>query len=280
MNNDRPPTRPNTPAALIGDLGDVWASLDALLSSLDEDAFAAPTACPGWSVSDVVAHITGTELMMAGEAAPAVEVPDLAHLRNDIGRANEAWIIERRSWNPAQIVDEFRSVVDRRTSELAVLTQDDIDAASWTPAGHATLGRFLQIRVFDTWIHELDIRDAVGEAGHESGPAVRRTLAEIGNGLGFVVGKKAAAPDGSWVRIELPGPEGVAYNVVVDGRASLVDAAPPGEPTVSLTASSTDFVRCIGGRIDSVRYLEDGRITLRGDEELGARVVAELAYTI
>jgi uncharacterized protein (TIGR03083 family) len=196
-----------------------WVSIDDLIGSLDDEDFSAPTACPGWDVAAVLAHVIGTELMMAGEAPPAVDVPDLPHLRNDIARANEAWILARRDRTPDDLRSEFREVVARRTDELEGLTQQDVDAESWTPAGMATLGRFLQIRVFDTWIHELDIRDAVGRVGHETGPAVQRTLAEVGNGIGFVVGKRAGAPDGSWVRIDLPGPEPARYDIVVEGRA-------------------------------------------------------------
>ena len=274
------PHRPDTPQALLGDLQDVWTSLEGLLVSLDDEDFAAPTACPGWTVADVVAHVVGTELMMAGEPVPDVEVPDLPHLRNPIGRANESWIQERRPWPPSRLVEEFRSMIARRTAELSDLSQADVDAPSWTPAGDDTLGRFLQIRTFDTWIHELDIRDALGSSGHESGPAALRTLVEVGNALGFLVGKRAGAPEGAWVRIELPGPEAAAFDVVVDGRAQLVDDRPGGEPSVLLSAGSTEFVRCVAGRVDPMDSLAEGRTTVLGDEDLGRRLVAALPYTI
>jgi len=218
--------------------------------------------------------------MMAGEAPPAVEVPDLPHLRNEIARANEAWILARRDRTPDELRAEFREVVARRTEELGGLTQSEVDAESWTPAGQATLGRFLQIRVFDTWIHELDIRDAVGRAGHETGPAVQRTLAEVGNGIGFVVGKRAGAPEGSWVRLDLPGPEPARFDVVVEGRARVVEDDPSGDPTVTVTLGSTDLVRCIAGRVDPAELLAAGSIAIGGDLGLGERLVAAFPYTI
>ena len=276
----RPPTRPDTPAALLGDLRDVWVSLDDLLSSLDDEDFAAPTACPGWDVAAVVAHVAGTEHMMAGDPPPQVEVPDLPHLRNDIARANEAWVLERRGWSGGELLADLRSVVATRTDQLSSLTQEQVDADSWTPAGPATLARFLQIRTFDTWIHELDIRDAVGRSGHESGPAVRRTLAEVANGIGFVVGKRAQAPEGAWVRLELPGPEPAAFDVVVQGRARVLTETPAGEPDVVLVTDSSNLVRCIAGRVDPLALLQAGDITLRGDTGLGERVVMALPYTI
>ena len=49
------------------------------------------------------------------------------------------------------------------------------DAVGFTPAGQDTYGRFMRIRVFDQWMHELDIRDAIGLGGGDEGLA-----AEVG----------------------------------------------------------------------------------------------------
>ena len=64
----------------------------------------------------------------------------------------------------------------------------------------------MRIRAFDCWLHEQDIRDAVGRPGGEEGPAAEAALDEIAAALGYVVGKKAGAPQGSRVRFELTGP--------------------------------------------------------------------------
>jgi uncharacterized protein (TIGR03083 family) len=268
-----------TTDALLGDLRDVWASLDDLLGSLDDEDWSAPTDCPGWSVQDTVAHILGTELMMAGRPAPEVEVPDAAHLRNDIGRMNEAYIIERRDRTPQEVLAEYRAVVAERDAAVAALDQDAIDAESWTPAGMATLGRFLQIRVFDTWIHEQDIRTAVGREGHLEGPSVTRTLAEVANGIGFVVGKKAGAPDGASVRFRLTSPDPATIDVLVDGRAKVVDDL-PGPPTTTVTTDTGTFMRLVAGRRPGPEAVAAGTVTLEGDTELGDRVLAVIGYTI
>lgn len=274
------PRRPMTPEALTGDLRDVWASLGVLLDELDTDDFAAPTDCPGWTVADVVAHVIGTELMLSGVDAPEVEVPEAPHLRNDIARMNETWIIARRDLAPEALVAEFHDVIRTRSEALDVLTQEEVDTESWTPAGHSTLGRFLQIRVFDTWIHEQDIRLAIGQAGHETGNAVERSLSEVALGIGYVVGKRAGLTDGESCRIELPGPQPARYDVLVaDGRASVVDAL-PGDPTTTLTTDSSLFVRLVAGRRDPIGALEAGLVTVGGDVVLGERVVAALPYTI
>ena len=68
-----------------------------------------PTCLPGWTVRDQLSHLTGTEEMLAGLPTPDVDVSHLAHLRNDIARANEAWIESRRALPGAEVLTAFRA---------------------------------------------------------------------------------------------------------------------------------------------------------------------------
>ncbi len=79
----------------IAALTDVWASIDALLAGLDDADWSRPTNLPGWDVKAVVAHVVGTESMLLGDPAPDVTstTPSHPHVRNDIGRFNEAWVV-------------------------------------------------------------------------------------------------------------------------------------------------------------------------------------------
>ena len=274
------PRRPMTIEALVGDLREVWASLDDLLDSLGDADWDAPTDCPGWTVKDTVSHIIGTELMLAGHPDPPVDLPDdLAHVRNDIGRANEGSILLRRNRPPAEVLAEFREVVGERERQLGALDQAAMDAESWTPAGTSTYGRFMQIRVFDQWIHEQDIREAVGRPGGLSGPAAVRTLAEVTNGLGFVVGKKAGATDGSSVRFVITGSEPAVIDVMVDGRAAVTDDL-VGSPTVIITTDLGTFIRLIGGRCAARGPRAQDVVDIEGDLDLAQRVLDNMGYTI
>src|SRR4051812_12584032 len=91
------------PAALVEGLEAVWRSIDDLCAGLDEEQWRAPTACPGWSVQDNLAHLIGIESMLLGrEAAPAVEMPD--YVRNPIGESNENEVVLRRSRTGAEVL--------------------------------------------------------------------------------------------------------------------------------------------------------------------------------
>ncbi|MER7577762.1 maleylpyruvate isomerase family mycothiol-dependent enzyme [Streptomyces sp. NPDC126514] len=265
-------------STLIAALHDVWESLDDVLARLTPAQWALATCLLGWTVSDVVAHVTGTECMLAGDPVPAVtiDVSSLPHVANDIGAANEIWVQALRATPGAEMLRLFRDAVCRRREALERTTQADFDAPSWTPAGEATYGRFMQLRVYDTWMHEQDIRTATGIAGHCSGPAATVSFAELRRALGYIVGKRAALPNGTSVRFDLTGALPARIDVMVEGRAQIVQLDKT--PTVTLCMPSELLMWLSGGRSSASGHSSD--IEIRGDDFLGRRVLDHLAFTI
>jgi uncharacterized protein (TIGR03083 family) len=261
---------------------DAIAALDAaydgivgVAEDLAPDEWALPTACPGWTVQDNVSHVIGIESLLLGRPTPDVSLPDeLPHVRNDLGRANEVWVEARRSASPDEVFDELRSVLAERRAAVAGMDQAAFDAEAMTPAGPDTYGRFMRVRVMDIWFHEQDIREAVGRPGHVEGVAPATALTEATLPLGFVVGKRAAAPAGSTVRFELTGPMARRVDIEVGDRARIVDSL-TGDPDVTLTVPGHYFTRLAGGRGADPR-----RVEISGDAALGERVVASLGYMI
>ena len=109
-------------------LDQVWSSIISLGRDLTEAEWKRPTDLPGWTVQDNLAHIIGTERMMAGEPAPEVTLGDTDHIRNPLGEANEVWIEARRSRTGADVLAEFTALVraartaplpDRRSTRQA-----------------------------------------------------------------------------------------------------------------------------------------------------------------
>jgi len=136
----------------------------------------------------------------------------------------------------------------------------------------------MEIRVFDCWVHEQDIRRAVGRVGHLDGRVAELAMGRITGALGFVVGKRVAPGDGVSVVVELGPPLGTTLAVeVTGGRAGAV--APPAEPTVRIRSDGEAWL-CLGtGRWTAAEALARGRVTLAGDEALGRRIVEQLATT-
>jgi hypothetical protein len=135
----------------------------------------------------------------------------------------------------------------------------------------------MEIRLFDCWMHEQDIRQAIAWPGHEDGPCAELSMDEIVRDLGFIIGKQAAVPDGSTVTVNLVGPVHRTIHVTVNGRAEVVSQLDR-PATATLRLPSTVFARLVGGRADALSGL--GQINCDGDLALGRRVVENLAFTI
>lgn len=265
----------------VAALAEVWTSLRELLGEIEPAQWELSSPLPGWTVQDNVAHMIGTEAMLLGRPAPEVTIDRerLPHVQNDIGEFNEIWVESLRSARPVDVLTLFTECTTERIDALGAMSQEEWDAESFTPAGRDSYGRFMQIRVFDCWLHEQDIRDAVGRPGHETGLAVDVTLDELTTALGFVVGKRAGVESGRSVRFELTDGGAVVRTIDVEvGERARVVPALTGEPTVGLTMPVGVMTRLGGGRVAPAEVRD--RIEIGGDAELGERVLANLTYTI
>lgn len=258
-----------------------WDAIDALLAGLSEEQWQTPTALPGWTVHDVVAHIVGTEMMLAGTATPDLDVAGRDYVHNDIGALNERWVEHLRSESPASMLAKFRDITSRRKAMLSAMPIEEWNTVTFTPAGPDSYGRFMRVRIFDCWMHEHDIRDVVGHPAGDAdlaGADSRLALDEMASSMPFVVAKKGQAPAGSRVQITLTGPVAREIRVAVDGRAALVEDFGGDDPTVGIALDGLQFSRLAGGR-----PLTAGRpegIDYSGDTAAGARIIENLNYVI
>jgi uncharacterized protein (TIGR03083 family) len=278
------PSRPVTEldkSEVLSGLFATWDNLDRLLTGLSEQRWQTPTPLPGWSVHNVVAHIIGTESVLQGVSTPDadIDVSTLAHVRNDVGVANECWVRHLSAESGDDLHQRFRALTADRRKRLTEMSVGDWKAPTLTPVGPDSYGRFMRVRVFDCWMHEQDIRDGLDEPASDAelaGSAARLALDEMTTSMGYVVGKLGKAPDGSRVAVELTGPVARTIRVVVDGRAQVVDDFGGLEPTATIRLDGVLFTRLAGGRADTGA----GGVHLIGDQEVASRIVEHLNYTI
>ncbi|MFI2232611.1 maleylpyruvate isomerase family mycothiol-dependent enzyme [Nocardia testacea] len=269
---------------LTARLADQFDALAELVSGLDEQQWRTPSPLPGWTVFDVLSHVIGTESMLLGDKPPArvaqaadVDVNTLPHVRNEIGAFNEIWVQRLRPRAGTELLDLYREVIGRRRAALAALDDAAWSAPSPSPIGEVPYARFMRVRLFDCWMHELDIADALGKRVDEGGPRGELAFAEFAQSLPRVVAKRGKAPAGSLITLALTGPLARTLHIEIGDRARYVDT-PAAESTVTLGLDSGLLVRLGGGRVDPGSALD--RITFEGDADLGRQVVRNLAFTI
>jgi uncharacterized protein (TIGR03083 family) len=273
------PSAKTSDQELVDLLTEVWTSIAAFGASLDEDQWKRPTEVPGWTVQDNLTHLTALEWMLLGRPAPDHTVADdLEHIKNDFGRSNEVFVDSRRSYTGAQALDEFREVTGARLAQLGSFGADDFGADSFTPVGPGTVRDLLPFRIFDSWVHEQDMRRAANVPGHLDGPVAQTAFGRMQESMPFVVGKKAGAPDGATVVFDLGAPLAHSFAIGVEGgRAKLLEAI-PASPTVSIATDGETFSRLACGRIEPADALAAGHVRVTGDEALGRKVVESLNF--
>jgi uncharacterized protein (TIGR03083 family) len=248
-----------------------WASLDDIFDSLGAEQWATQSLCPDWTVRGVMVHLGAIEHMLLGEA-PGSMVEALPFAK--VGE----WMQSMTELSDEEALARYRNVIAGRRDELTAMTDGDFELPCMTPVGPGTYGRFMDVRVFDFWVHEQDIRHPLGLPGHEVGPAADMSIAEIEASLGYIVGRKIGLPDGKSITIDLTGPIDRMFHVAVDGRAARV--ATLDAPDVVLRTDSTTFALLACGRIDPQGPIDDGRVTWDGDAEWGERAARSLAFTM
>jgi uncharacterized protein (TIGR03083 family) len=255
--------------AAVTNLLHCFDTFTGLCEELDEADWATPSLCPGWTVQDIAAHLTGIERALSGWPPSGDDPPPF----NQIG----GYMEQARAWRGPQLLDDMRRILDGRRAELSAMADADFDATSWTPVGVQTYGRFMAVRTFDFWVHEQDVRVPVGRPGHLEGPAAEMSLDEVRLSLGYIVGKRAGVPDGRSVKIVLTGPIEAELNAVVAGRATAVDSLP--DPDATVTTDFLTFMLLACGRIDPNEPISSGAVTYDGDTALADQLARNLRFT-
>lgn len=227
----------------------------------------APTECPGWNVKDVYSHLVGLELWMSA-----------GHPRPERGLAQVADepVAARRQASPAAVLAELRSVYRHRCEQITAIGPDPGQPAFTAWGQPAPLGTLWQHRAFDVWVHEQDIRRAVGAPGNLDSPGALVAREMFTSSLPLVVARRAAAPPGSVVRFSVEGPVAFDHCILAgDDRRGRLAPESAGKVTTMLSMDWESFARLACGRILPDR----AAVGMTGDTGLGARVLAHLSIT-
>lgn len=269
----------DAPAQLSG-LVDVWweavNDFTALLEKVPEDAWHTPTDLAGWDIHAVAAHVAHLESLLAGNDHDDVEVGDAPHAHGMMGKFTEQGVVARRDRTPDELINEIRACTTARHTQL--LAEPPADPAAPAPGLFGAIGwntlTLLKNRPLDVWMHDQDVRRALGLAGGLDTPAAGHSAAYLADSLGYVLAKKVKADPGTTVLLEVAGQPTVAAGVNEEGRGQLLAEA-PSEPTVTIRTDRESFIVLGGGR----RRPDQDRIEVVGDIDLGRRVLDALAVT-
>lgn len=215
--------RPIDRDEMVGLATTEYDRLLAFLGELDPAAWDRPTACDGWSVRDMVAHLLGAAEANASLVENARQLLRGRGRVRDDGRPlvdgiNDVQVDDRRHLSAAELIDRLAVVAPRavrgRRRTPPPLRRVPVPG----PLGDSITLGFLVDVVYtrDQWMHRVDIaratdRDLVLTGAHDG-----RIVADIV--------RDWAAAHGEPFALELTGPAGGHYHQGHGGPRLTVDA--------------------------------------------------------
>ncbi|MDH2903958.1 MAG: maleylpyruvate isomerase family mycothiol-dependent enzyme [Actinomycetota bacterium] len=261
---------------IVDALEHTWSEFAQTLRGRGERDFDALTPCPGWSVRDVVNHITGTELFLAGSTVPDATGPWPQYVRNSLGEMNEAFVASRRHLAMVEVLADFRDATSATILRLRSLSPAQWAIDSWSPDGPRPLHQFQEMRVLDSWIHLQDVHDALLEPTDDHGLGEEIVVNRFEAALPYVWAKLVAAPEGGLLRINLVGRLGRSIQVQVRGGRGAAVSSTEEVPLVEVTTAVALFWRRMSGRINAEAFVRASATDLRGDRDLAWRLAESL----
>jgi uncharacterized protein (TIGR03083 family) len=258
-------------AAIRSSLEQCYEAVSALSSRLNSEQWQAQSLCPDWDMRGVVTHLGMMERVMTGWLPASAE--ETAPL-DRIGPYFE----EAAALDDEAFAARIAAIFAARRADLSSLQERDLDRPSWTPIGPRSYGGFLEIRIFDFWVHERDITTPLGWPADDAGARAEISLGQVESSIGYIVGKKIGLPDGTSIVFHLTGPIKRDISVAVNGRAKAVDHI--ADPTVQLTTDTVTFIQLAAGRIDPQAQIDAGKVSWTVDDELGSKAARNLRFTI
>ena len=258
--------------SLIDTTESCFTEILGLCSALSDDEWTVQSLCPAWTVRQAIGHAVGVEDVILGWEVSTENMPPFQKM--------QALTDASAGMSSAEFGARVAEIFDGRRSELAALSDDDIERPSWTPVGVQSYGGFLGIRIFDMWVHVRDCAIPLGRETDDSGPAAEIAFDQVERSMGYIIGKRVGLPDGMSLRADITGPVQRQMAVVVDGRAKAVDPGSLDSPDVVLTADSLTFMMLACGRIDPQSKIDDGSISWSGDAHWGEHAARSLRFTM
>ncbi|MFI7385179.1 maleylpyruvate isomerase family mycothiol-dependent enzyme [Streptomyces sp. NPDC049813] len=262
---------------------DAWThsveAISELVTPLVEGEWNRATPCPGWSVRDIVSHVIGNDCEMLGDPRPIHTLPrDLYHVQTESQRYQEVQVDVRRHHTAPEMVSELEYTIIRRSRQLRNESREPGTMVRGPRGVEETLEHAMRRRAFDIWVHEQDLRWALGRPGNLDSPGAYVTRDMLLQALPKTVAKDAGAPPNSAVVLDVHGPVEFLRTVRVDadGRGT-VDGAPSLGPAVTLALDWETYVRLACGRVTPEAVTD--RIKTEGDTDLATAILASLRVT-
>jgi uncharacterized protein (TIGR03083 family) len=211
------------PATILEPLVRQRRRLVEVLAAFDDERWAAPSRCAGWSNRDVVVHLDSTNAFWSFSIASGLKGEPSRFLASFDPVASPAQLVAGSAMSGPEAGERFAASTGALCDLLAGL-----DEAGWTtlaeaPPGHLSVAAVAHHALWDSWVHERDVLLPLGESPTEEPDEIAATL-RYAAALSPAFARNSGAADAGTLGVAVTGPD-VAFVVEVGARVTVTDVA-------------------------------------------------------
>jgi uncharacterized protein (TIGR03083 family) len=246
--------RPAPPVDAIPLLPEERAALVALLRALSDEQWGL-TATGDWSVHDVALHLLGGELGLLARLrdghAPGVKEPaGWNELVDWLDALNDSWLVAARRMSPHLTLDLLEWTGLQVVAYFANLDPyEPGENVSWASSGPAPNWLGAARHLTEGWVHQQQIRAAVGRPGLNDDRWVHTVLEAFLRGL-LPPYRFVFAPEGTVIRIALSGTGGGDWALRREERTWVLLEGVAPEPDAGITLDANCAWRFLARDVD------------------------------
>lgn len=210
-----------------------------VLHSLTDDEWRHPSRCDGWTVQDVITHLTSANHFWAiSIQSGAAGQPTQFLAAFDPVASPQQMVAQEQGTPVAATLEAFETSCDALAAAVDDLSPEDWEALAEAPTGHVPIRLVADHALWDSWVHERDVVLPLGRTPvveEDEVLAALRYCAALGRAFEVTAGQ--AEP--SAVLIEATDPATWFVVEVRDGTVRVHNGpVPAGSPSCSASAAA------------------------------------------
>ena len=266
------------PAERVEVLRQEVASFKERVASLSPDDWDRPSACYGWSVADVIAHLSGQAFalnvargLQGDSSPPPGAAPATDHNEDEFARN----IFQRAFNTRAEFGDRLQETLFQRLDE-SVEVFNDVDQGQWEnpcywPPGPEPVRTMLDMRISELTMHAWDVCSRFDPDYRLSDGSVRVLMDTANRAARRAFRPDPTIPAPQVYRFVIDQPVEAVYDLVIaNEEVSFQQGEGEGgeQADAVFKCDGETFVMVLYGRLDPNEALVSGKMDWDGNERL------------
>jgi len=254
------------------------SQLRNFLGGLSLEEWSRPSACAGWTIGDVVAHLTqgartwseAITRAMAGDFAPPPGQPPLSPGERGSAATAQRAIDFHQAMGEDALLHAFADGYQQLHQVLLSLHAEDWDKPCFHRRGVLPTHDYVGLRLQELTIHGWDMRTAFDAAATLSERSLPVLLGLAQRWLSNTFHPTPSLPAPIRYRFDASGPAPVQQDVLVSQERFQREPVTASRADVTFRCHTGDYILFVYGRLPLDRAVDTGRLVLEGNREQAA----------